>query len=61
MVSYKGSGEGGTVHTWGVQQSNIKGVDIFGKKEDIWGIIMGDNTDGYCFVLRGLVPSSFFK
>ena len=25
------------------------------------GIILGDNTAGHCFVLRGLFPMSFFK
>ena len=33
----------------------------FGKKEVMWGIILGDNPAGHCFVLRVLVPSSFFK
>ena len=26
-----------------------------------WGIIPGDNPAGKCFVLRNLVPTSFFK
>ena len=26
-----------------------------------WGIILGDNPAGHCFVLRDLVPLSFFK
>ena len=60
-VSLKGSGDGGTVHTWCLQQSSIKGGNIFGKKRDTWGIILGDNPAGYCFLLRDLVPSSFFK
>ena len=32
----------------------------FGKKGDTWGI-QGDSPAGYCFVLRGVVPSSVFK
>ena len=26
-----------------------------------WGIILGDNPAGHCFVLRNLVPMSSFK
>ena len=55
------SGEGERVPTWLIQQSNIKGEEIFGKKEDTWGIILGNNPAGHCFVLKDLVPLSFFK
>ena len=50
-VTHKGSGEGGTVHTWWVQQF----CDIFGKKGDAWHMILGDNPAGHGFVLRDLV------
>ena len=55
-ATHKGWGEGGTVHTWWVQQF----CDIFGKKEDDWHIILGDNAAGHGFVLRGLVLIEYF-
>ena len=58
-VSQKGSGKRGTVHTWWGQQNNIGGGDILGTKENTWGIILGDNPSGYCFILRNLGPASF--
>ena len=48
MVSHKGLGEGRTVHTWRVQQF----CDIFGKQEDAWHMILGDNPAGHGFALR---------
>ena len=56
-VSHKGSGEGGTVHTWWVQQF----CDIFVKKGDAWHIILGDNSDEHGFVLRDLVSIELFQ
>ena len=29
--------------------------DIFGKKGDVWHLVLGDNPAGHGFVLRGLV------
>ena len=51
MVTHKGSREGGTVHTWWVQQF----CDIFGKKGDAWRMILGHNPGRHDFVLRDLV------
>ena len=48
-------------HTHTHAKSNIKGVDIFGKKGDTWGKILGDDPAGDYFVLRDLVLSKFFK
>ena len=42
-VTHKGSGEGGTIHTWRVQIF----CDIFGKKGDAWHMILGDNPAGH--------------
>ena len=53
--------EGVTVHTWWGQQRNIKREGIFDKKIDTWGIILGDNPVGHCFVLGDLVSTSYFK
>ena len=50
-VTHKGSGKGGTVQTWWLQQF----CDIFGKKGDAWHMILGDNPTGHGFVLRELV------
>ena len=50
-VTDKGSSDGATVHIWWVQQF----CDIFGKKEDGWHMILGDNPAGLGFVLRNLV------
>ena len=47
----KVQGKGGTVHTWWVQWF----CDIFGKKGDVWHMILGDNPAGHAFVLRDLV------
>ena len=35
----------------------------FGKRGDTRGedIILGDNPDGHCFLLRHLIPMNFFK
>ena len=35
--------------------------DIFGKKEDAWRMILGDNPAGHCFVLRDLVLIELFQ
>ena len=56
-LSHKGSGEGGTVHTLWVQQF----CDIFGKKRDVWRMILGDNPTGHGFVLRDLVLIELFQ
>ena len=58
-ISWKGSGEGGTVHTWWREQRNIKGGEIFGRRGNTRGIILGDNPAGHGFVLWDLVPASF--
>ena len=50
-----------TFLTWWGQQSNIKRGDIFGKKGNTRGIILGDNPAGHCLVLKDLVQTSFFK
>ena len=50
-VTHKGLGEGGTVHTWWLQQF----CDIFGKKGDVWHMILEDNPAGHSFVLRDLI------
>ena len=50
-VTRKSSVEGGTVHTWSVQQF----CDMFGKKGDGWHMILGDSPAGHGFVLRDLV------
>ena len=57
MLSHKGSGEGGAVHTWWVQ----KFFDIFGKKGGIWRMILENNLTGYCFVLRDFVLIELFQ
>ena len=49
-VTHKGLGEGGTVHTWWVQQF----CDIFGKKGDAWHMVLGDNPAGHGF--QGMHP-----
>ena len=38
-VTHIGSGEGGTLHTWWVQEF----FDILGKKGDAWHMILGGN------------------
>ena len=43
------------------KENQRKGFDIFGKKGDTWSMNLGDNPAGHCFVLRNLVPTSFFK
>ena len=55
-VSRKGSREWGDISHLVRQQSNIKEEEIFGKKRDIEGIILGDNPVGHCFILTDLVP-----
>ena len=55
-VSHKGSGEGGTVYPWWVQQF----CDVFGKKGDAWHMILGDNPARHGFVLRDLVLIELF-
>ena len=55
MVTHKGSGEGGTVHIWWVQQF----CDIFGKG-DAWHMNLEDNPAGHGFVLRNLVLIDLF-
>ena len=57
MVTHKGSGEGRTVHTWRVQHF----CDIFGKKRDVWHMILGDNPAGHGFVLMDLVSIELFQ
>ena len=52
-----GSGQGGAVHTWCVQQF----CDIFNKKGDAWHMILGDNPTGHGFVLRDLVLTEDFQ
>ena len=47
--------KGEPVHTWWVQQF----CDIFGKKGDVWHMILVDNPAGYSFVLRDLVLIEF--
>ena len=42
----KFQGKGGTVQTWWMQHF----FDIFGKKGDIWDMILGDNPAGHGFV-----------
>ena len=56
-VTHKGSGKGGAVRTRWVQQF----CDIFGKKEDTWHMILGDNPAGHDFVLRDLVVIELFQ
>ena len=56
-VSHKGSGEGGTVHTWWVQQF----CDIFGKKGDVWLMILGDNPAGHDILSRDLGLIELFQ
>ena len=56
-VSHKGSGEGGAVHNWWEQQF----CDIFGKKGDVWHMILGHNPAGQGFVLRDLVLIELFQ
>ena len=50
IFTQKGSEKGGTVHTWWVQHF----CDIFGKKGDVWHMILGDDPAGHGFVLRDL-------
>ena len=57
MVTHKGSREGGTIHTWWVQQF----CDIFGNKGDALHMIPGDNPAGHGFVLRDLVLIELFQ
>ena len=56
-VLHKGSGDGGTVHTWWVQHF----FNILGKKGDTWHMILGYNPAGNCFVLRDLTLIKFFQ
>ena len=56
-ISHEGLGEGGTVHTWLVQQF----CDIFGKKGDAKDMILGDNPAGHGFVLRDVVLIELFQ
>ena len=56
-VSHNGSGEGGTVHTWWVQQF----FDIFDMKWDTWRMILGFNPAGNCFVSSDLVLIEHFQ
>ena len=56
-VSHNGSGEGGTVHTWWVQQF----FDIFDMKWDTWRMILGFNPAGNCFVSSNLVLIEHFQ
>ena len=49
-VTYKGSGEGGTIHTWWMQQL----CHIFGRGDASWHMILGDNPAGHVSVLRDL-------
>ena len=56
-VTHKGSTEGGTFHTWWVQQF----CDIFRKKGDAWHMILGDNPTGQGFVLRDSVLIELFQ
>ena len=54
IFTQKGSEKGETVHTWWVQHF----CDIFGKKGDVWHMILGDNPAGHGFVLRDLISLS---
>ena len=56
-VFHKASEDGKTVHTWWVQQF----CDIFGKKGDVWHIILGDSPAGHGFVLRDLILIELFQ
>ena len=58
MVSLKGSGKRGTVHTWRVQQF----FEVFGKKGDTSHMTLEYNLDGHCFVLlRDLVLIELYQ
>ena len=35
--------------------------DIFGKKGDAWHVILGNNSAGHDFALRGLVLTELFQ
>ena len=48
-VTYKGSGEGGTIHTWWMQQL----CHIFGRGDASWHMILGDNPAGHASVRKG--------
>ena len=53
----KVQGKAEPVHTWWVQQF----CDIFGKKGDIWRMILGDNLVTHGSVLRDLVLIELFQ
>ena len=55
--AHKGSREGGTVHTWWVQQF----CEIFGEKGDARHVTLGDNPAGHGFLLRDLVLNELFQ
>ena len=50
-----------SVHTWWGNKQDESRQNIFGKMENSGGIILGDNSVGYCFVLRDSIPMKFFK
>ena len=56
-VTHKGSGEGGAVDNWWVQQF----CDILGKKGGARHMILGNNPARHGFVLRDLVLIELFQ
>ena len=51
---------GQSIHGGGNKQNQSSG-NIFDKMRNTLGILQGDNSAGYCFVLRVLIPMDFFK
>ena len=47
-----------SIHGWG-NYHNEKRVNIFGKMGNTGDILQGDNTAGYCLVLKVLIPMKF--
>ena len=45
----------------GENKQNERRGNILGKMGNTGGILQGDNSAGYCFVLRVLTPMKFFK
>ena len=51
---------GQSIHGGGSKQDKRR-ISIFGKMRDAGGIIQGDNSTRYCFIIRDLISMNFFK
>ena len=55
-----GKSAGQSIHGGGSKQDKRR-ISIFGKMRDAGGIIQGDNSTRYCFIIRDLISMNFFK